>query len=1105
MKDPRSLYTKTFRIMAFYSASVVSIPAVQIILNINTTNDSNTCSTIDSNTITAETQSTPPLTATINPDDTIPSVWTITHVSESVTPLLGHAVIDLLGTDLLDLLSLSERTRVKKQAACLSPSIALRECPFSSTLSIATASGAVVCCYSTLQWVTLSTLIIELDIVAHCDALAWPDVASLDTFTSIPPSQQQSSSCPRTPSLDPSNSSSSPLPSSTNVTIYSGSESLTLPHSSTKFFESSFYVVEILHRISAAFDRLTTTDDRIALYVRILIHFSVYGTPVFHKFEDLDLSTIVTKERVANNWPIDGPGISPEEWDSQITNSTNVRVIYDNERTTSAIVSYSGAPSIPTMNCLLRPSALFQTRFFRKSKVLTNYTFRHVDVGSASSDMEAAHSSLQTLLQETCDRQIPMSEMAAGASGASGEPMLTRPFQAEPCQGSFQSSIPQSHSSAGLEYMSPRSIDSVIHATAVERAAGDLVSSINNLLIVVSGAAAVFSVNHDKRIIGPPELNVELTTALAYLEAKSIKSIVVSNSFGRDTVQDTLETQANDSGIACPVFKELSGMLYIPLSASGDAFISFFRRSGPRNSNPFPDFSYNSMISISTKADPWSRNDENLARVLQVLYWWFVTTYQERETAMQNDRLKNMVLANISYEVRAPLNTIINYLELMLEDRAKGDTDFLKLCLQQAHDASHCLAHTINNLLLLTQMDAGKSAMRSETFALKACIQEAVEGARSAAESKGLKLNTYLDPSLGKYTVLSDPRKLRQIISVLCDNAILYTTQGHINVSCKILQMVDALLSFELTVEDTGSGIPNSKLELIRESLKEGKLFRQPSVQGTGIGLAIISRLLRQMNGHISIDTEENKGTLFSVKMSMKVSEEEQPASVEIPVSVPIADTEVQSQTIRSELLNILIVDDNPINQQILQRRLINDGHTAVVASSGKESYDLFRMHSALPASVSKIAKGEVDNMNTSEAKPISDTSSPQSALSALIPTSPDGASIESDQSLDVAADSLKTALAPFDLVLTDIQMPGWSGIKATQHIRAYEKAHGLAHVPIIGVTGTVDSSDRELCRSSGMNGFILKPVDIKTLRRIILDVVRGQRSSVGNGWVGWF
>ncbi|KAI8916869.1 CheY-like superfamily [Entophlyctis helioformis] len=101
--------------------------------------------------------------------------------------------------------------------------------------------------------------------------------------------------------------------------------------------------------------------------------------------------------------------------------------------------------------------------------------------------------------------------------------------------------------------------------------------------------------------------------------------------------------------------------------------------------------------------------------------------------------------------------------------------------------------------------------------------------------------------------------------------------------------------------------------------------------------------------------------------------------------------------------------------------------------------------------------------------------------------------------------DMLSDVPVPFDLVLMDVQMPGWSGLETTQHIRAFERDHQLPPVPIIGVSGAVDARDQAAGRESGMSGFVIKPIDVRILRSILSDVVRGQRSSVGNDRMGWF
>ncbi|KAL2917176.1 hypothetical protein HK105_203240 [Polyrhizophydium stewartii] len=655
-----------------------------------------------------------------------------------------------------------------------------------------------------------------------------------------------------------------------------------------------------------------------------------------------------------------------------------------------------------------------------------------------------------------------------------------------------------------LPIESLQNADPAIHANAVQEAAGYLVSCVGDLLTFFNADAAVFCVNSDKRVIGPAELNQELINAMRYLENKQIRFIMASCNLRRD-----FELAFCDSQQTEPVFKELAGLLHIPLSATGDAFISFFRLPREDDSDDESEISglsggeaierlarrealaehkaeqrareeplvaapraglFDSEHDLEEMASsPWTSHDENVARLLQVLYWWFISVYQEREMAMQNDRLKNLMLTNISREVRAPLNSIINLLELMDEEGGQGSEGNLKEYLQQAQEASQSLVHIINDLLFLTQIDAGKMILRSESFMLRSCLHSTVQSFQSLANKKDLQLALNIDPQLENEKIQGDSSKLRQIVAILCDNAVAYTERGRIRASCVLLQKNDELISIQFDLEDTGIGIPKEKLRLIQEDIAHCRMSRQAGVEGAGLGLAILARLLKQLKGRLSIRTKPGQGSTFSVQLSfLRSTYDQEKRRLEAKMSaIKTINTESLRKPTNSAEINVLVVDDNHVNQQVLLRRLGKDGHSVTFASSGEEALAIFKQRTlaALDAGEEQPTRNESrteDHPRDSPAK----------------------------QRKGAASD----ASAPFDLVLMDVQMPGWSGNDTARQMRAFEREHGIDPVPIFGVSGAIHSSDQDACRASGMSGFVVKPVDVRILRSIVSDVAVDQK-----------
>ena len=231
----------------------------------------------------------------------------------------------------------------------------------------------------------------------------------------------------------------------------------------------------------------------------------------------------------------------------------------------------------------------------------------------------------------------------------------------------------------------------------------------------------------------------------------------------------------------------------------------------------------------------------------------------------QATKVKSEFLANMSHELRTPLNAILGFSGLLSEQLADSMTDKQKRFLRNIQEAGDHLLDLINDVLDLSKVEAGRLDVRPEIVTLDVLLEPISAAARTAAQAKGVlfTMETPDAPSL-----FLDPTRVRQVLFNLVSNAVKFTLGGG-HVTLRVLPQ-GRDLRFE--VADTGVGIPKAALDRVFgvfERFHEG----QTDAAGTGLGLALSKRLVEQMNGVISFETEEGTGTTFSVQLRDVVTE----------------------------------------------------------------------------------------------------------------------------------------------------------------------------------------------------------------------------------------
>ncbi len=269
---------------------------------------------------------------------------------------------------------------------------------------------------------------------------------------------------------------------------------------------------------------------------------------------------------------------------------------------------------------------------------------------------------------------------------------------------------------------------------------------------------------------------------------------------------------------------------------------------------------------------------------------------------LRAQKTKELFLANISHEIRTPINGIAGMADLLSQNPSADDQT---LYLKAIKTAAENLKVIINDILDLASIESGKLKFEKINFHLDETIRSLVDTFRLQSQEKGILLEYKMDPKIPG-VFIGDPVRLNQILINLISNALKFTHQGSIKISVNIEQIKDKDYYLKFEIKDTGIGIPKSKLRTIFESFSQADASVTRKYGGTGLGLTIVRQLVQLQHGTIKVSSEENEGSTFTVVM---------------PYRIGIKDLQVSkgrstlNKTLQLKNASILLVEDNDINR----------------------------------------------------------------------------------------------------------------------------------------------------------------------------------------------
>ena len=307
---------------------------------------------------------------------------------------------------------------------------------------------------------------------------------------------------------------------------------------------------------------------------------------------------------------------------------------------------------------------------------------------------------------------------------------------------------------------------------------------------------------------------------------------------------------------------------------------------------------------------------------------------------IQASRAKSLFLANVSHELRTPLNAVIGFSDFLIGPDFDNLTPRQRGFLQDIRDSGEHLLHLINDILDLSKIEAGKMEARLEEVDARRILRETVGMVRAQAERKGLVLTVEAAPGLG--TIRVDPKMLRQILVNLLSNAVKFTPEGgRVDVRAQ-----NERNDFALEIADTGIGIPAAFRDRIFEEFFQVDGSYSRKYQGTGLGLALVKRMVSLHGGEVSVGSSEGKGSAFRCRFPGAVVEESStpaptaPApTAPIPASAPPAARASTPPPVRSRPL-ILVVEDDAFSRKLVRNVLRARGYDVLEVPTGEAGLD---------------------------------------------------------------------------------------------------------------------------------------------------------------------
>ncbi len=523
------------------------------------------------------------------------------------------------------------------------------------------------------------------------------------------------------------------------------------------------------------------------------------------------------------------------------------------------------------------------------------------------------------------------------------------------------------------------------------------------------------------------------------------------------------------------------------------------------------------------------------------------TLVRARDAALASAQAKGQFLANVSHEVRTPLNGILGLLQLIdPSELPEPESEYLR----EVHKSGRSLLAIVNDLLDLSKIEAGEMRLESVPFDLGSMMQEIAVNYASAAAAKGIELVTEIDPDVPS-EVCGDPLRLRQVLSNLLNNALKFTNEGEVRMSIRVLSRDENHAELELRVSDTGVGVSEEQAQSIFRPFSQADASTTRNYGGTGLGLPICTQFVELMGGSLELQSRVGEGSSFFFSARFEVEEQlsDQLKAVTEGLSgmrvLLLESNHRTSETLNAQLRawgmtvwttttfdgarrtlraaphpDVTLIDvrslgkDWRMRAQDIASAAARVGSSVIAVCSGRnEINDMIEagidVHVHKPLRRAKIIAAFLRTLEGRQRPSLLSHDPERPSLPAPIVTK----SLRSNgirilvaednainckvaqahlEALGYEVDTVTDGEAaletlrqthPYAAVLMDCQMPKIDGYQAARALRGREAESGQRRVPIIALTAHAMTGDRRTAFAAGMDDYLSKPFTQRQLQ----------------------
>lgn len=306
--------------------------------------------------------------------------------------------------------------------------------------------------------------------------------------------------------------------------------------------------------------------------------------------------------------------------------------------------------------------------------------------------------------------------------------------------------------------------------------------------------------------------------------------------------------------------------------------------------------------------------------------------------ANERSRAKTVFLSNMSHDIRTPMNAIIGYINLAEDENVTMDE--LKDYLQKIKGSSHHLLALINDILEMSRIESGKMELEPVPINLNKTFDDVRELFKIQMAEKNIEFKVECIDIEDPY-VYCDINRLNRVLLNLISNAYKFTPEGGaISVTLKqMTAVVGGCADYTISVKDNGIGMSEEFKDKVFEAFEREKDVAVSTIQGTGLGMSIVKNIVDLMGGSISVRSEKNKGSEFTVRLSLDRQSKE-----DIRKACEAIETKSRAEAVDFNGMRLLLVDDMPVNRQIAVKLLERQGFEVETAENGKEAVDRIKL-----------------------------------------------------------------------------------------------------------------------------------------------------------------